>query len=254
MLLGEICTRGCRFCAVATRKEGTPVDVDEPRKVAEAAASMKLEYVVITSVDRDDLPDGGAEHFARTISEVRAISGGKIMVEVLTPDFNGNRDAIACVLAARPAVFAHNLETVRRLTPKIRDPRCNFEQSLSVLSASKQIAPDVISKSSLMLGLGETEPEIIEAMEALRAANVNILTLGQYLQPSAKHVPVVEYIAPERFEALGQIGRKLGFSFVASGPLVRSSYRAGELFVRNFVRQRESAISENTYSSDLFRL
>ncbi|TNE47054.1 MAG: lipoyl synthase [Deltaproteobacteria bacterium] len=238
MLLGDICTRGCRFCNVMTRKHGIEVDTQEPYKVAEASVAMDLDYVVITSVDRDDLPDGGANHFADTIRKVYELSENSIMVEVLTPDFRGKREDIATVVAAKPTVFSHNMETVRSLTPKVRDPRCSFDQSLEVLRYAKEVDADTITKSSLMLGLGETKEDVLAAMDDLREAGVDILTLGQYLQPTTKHVLVSEFVPPSRFDELAEEGRKRGFVFVAAGPLVRSSYRAGELFIKNFVEQR----------------
>ncbi len=239
MLLGDVCTRGCRFCNVMTRKRGTDVDREEPYKVAEAATSMGLDYVVITSVDRDDLPDGGASHFAATIEKVYELSQGQLMVEVLTPDFRGNKDDIATVIQAKPTVFSHNLETVRRLTPKVRDPRCSFDQSLEVLRYAKEVDPSTVTKSSIMLGLGETTDDILAAMDEMRDVGIDILTLGQYLQPTTKHVLVSEFVPPSRFDELAEEGRKRGFAFVAAGPLVRSSYRAGELFIKNFIKERE---------------
>lgn len=238
MLLGDTCTRGCRFCAVKTRKVGLPVDPNEPYKVAEASVAMGLDYVVITSVDRDDLPDGGAGHFAQTIRKAHELSEGKLLVEVLTPDFQGNREQIETVALAYPEVFSHNLETVRRLTPEVRDPRCSFDQSLDVLRIAKEVAPKSITKTSLMLGLGETDDEIFEAMDEMLEAGVEILTLGQYLQPTGKHIAIKSFVSPAHFDALAEEGRKRGFAFVAAGPMVRSSYRAGELFIKHILEQR----------------
>jgi len=243
MILGDVCTRGCRFCAIKTRKEGIPVDQNEPLKIANSAKEMGLNYVVITSVDRDDLPDGGAGHFAKTIETVRKSSDNKIMVEILTPDFRGDREAVALLVKAQPTVFAHNIETVRRLSPKVRDPRCGYEQSLQVLKWVKEDDPNMPTKSSLMLGLGETDEEIYEAMDDLRAIGVDILTLGQYLQPTTKHLIVEEYIHPDRFAALAKEGEKRGFAFVAAGPMVRTSYRAGELFLKHFAKQTPQAVT-----------
>jgi lipoic acid synthetase len=234
MLLGSVCTRGCRFCAVTTKKQGEPVDPDEPAKVALTINEMELDYVVLTMVDRDDLDDGGAAHVARTISTIHERCDG-VLVEVLVGDFLGNERDISTVLRARPEVFAHNVETTRALTPKVRDARCSFDRSLDVLRAAKALAPDIVTKSSLMLGLGETEAEVVSAMRELREAGVQILTLGQYLRPSGWHLAVEEYVAPEAFARLKRIGEEMGFAFVASGPLVRSSYRAGELFIRNLL-------------------
>lgn len=237
MLLGDICTRGCRFCAVTTSKHGRPVDPEEPAKVALTVQEMELDYVVLTMVDRDDLPDGGAAHVANVISRIHRECPG-VVVEALVGDFLGKREDIATVLTGAPEVFAHNIETVRPLTPRVRDPRCSFTRSLEVLRAAREIAPQVVTKSSIMLGLGETDAEVEEAMIALREVGVSLLTLGQYLRPSMKHIPVAEYVRPERFEALRERGLALGFAYVASGPLVRSSYRASEVFIKSLIRQK----------------
>ncbi len=237
MLMGDRCTRGCRFCAVTSGNPHGVVDEDEPRKVAEALADLGLTYVVLTSVDRDDLPDGGASHFARTIREIKA-RDPDILVEALIPDFQGDLDAVRTVLEAGPDVLDHNLETVRRLQAVARDPRANYEQSLSVLRGAKASRPSVFTKSSLMLGLGETRDEVLEAMRDLRANGVDFLTLGQYLRPSEWHLPVQEYVSPEAFDGLRAAGEALGFTYVAAGPLVRSSYRAGEFFLERALRER----------------
>jgi lipoyl synthase len=226
MIAGDRCTRACGFCAVATAKP-LPIDADEPGRVAEAAARMGLTHVVITAVARDDLPDGGGAHFRDVITAVRHRIPTAV-IEVLTPDFNGREPALDLVLDARPDIFNHNLETVRRLTPTVRS-RATYDRSLEVLKAAKRRArAPVWSKSGLMLGLGETEPEVRTAIEDLRAAGCDILTLGQYLQPTRAHLPVVEFIPPATFEAYGAWARSLGFRHVASGPLVRSSYHARE--------------------------
>jgi lipoic acid synthetase len=230
LILGDVCTRGCRFCAVTSGNPGGEVDPEEPWKVSEVIASLGLRYVVLTSVDRDDLPDGGADHFAETIRQIHA-QDREIRVEVLTPDFQGDRQAVGTVLQGGPDVFAHNLEVVRRLTPVIRDRRCDYDQSLDVLLTAKAIHPEGMTKSSIMLGLGETEEEVLQAMDDLVGVGVDVLTLGQYLQPSPKHHEVVEFIHPDRFEELGRKAKSMGFLYVASGPLVRSSYRAAELFL-----------------------
>jgi lipoic acid synthetase len=230
MLMGDVCTRGCRFCQVKTAAQPPALDPDEPRHLAEAVAELGLDYVVVTSVDRDDLPDGGAAHFAQAITRLKAIPG--LLVEVLTPDFRGDIEAVRTVGRAAPDVFANNIETVRRLTPAVRDARASYQQTLEVLARMKAEFPGVVTKSSIMVGLGETEGEVVETMGDLRGHGVEILTLGQYLRPSAWHLPVAEFISPERFEALRQRGLALGFRYVASGPLVRSSYRAAELFLR----------------------
>ncbi len=240
MLMGDRCTRGCRFCAV---KSGNPhglLDLDEPRKVAEALAELGLTYVVLTSVDRDDLPDGGASHFARTIREIKA-RDPRILVEALIPDFQGDLEAVRTVVDAGPDVLDHNLETVRRLQSAARDHRANYEQSLAVLRGAKGMRPGLFTKSSLMLGLGETREEVLEAMRDLRANGVDLLTLGQYLRPSEWHLPVQEYVSPEAFDGLRAAGEALGFAYVAAGPLVRSSYRAGEFFLDRALRERRGA-------------
>ena len=230
MILGDICTRACKFCAVHTGNPKGLVDPEEPRRVAEAIARMGVRYVVLTSVDRDDLPDGGASHFAATIRAIKE-RAPVVLVEALTPDFQGDLKAVETVLAANPEVYAQNLETVRRLTPKVRDPRAGYEQTLKVLAHAKKVRPDILTKSSLMLGLGETEEEILEAMRDLRAAGVDILTLGQYLRPTPAHLPVARYVPPEDFKRYEAWGYELGFREVFAGPLVRSSYRADRVFL-----------------------
>jgi lipoic acid synthetase len=236
MLMGDVCTRGCRFCQVKTAARPPAPDPDEPRHLAEAVAELGLDYIVVTSVDRDDLPDGGAAHFADAIRRLRAIDG--LLVEVLTPDFQGDAEAVRTVGRAGPDVFANNLETVRRLTPLVRDARAGYQQTLEVLARMRREFPRVVTKSSIMLGLGETAAEVEEAMRDLRAHGVEILTFGQYLRPSEWHLPVVEWISPEAFEAWRVRGLAMGFRYVASGPLVRSSYRAAELFLRGELAAR----------------
>ena len=240
MLLGDTCTRGCRFCAV---KSGNPhglLDLDEPRKVAMALAEMDLTYVVLTSVDRDDLPDGGAGHFARTVREIKARRPDMI-VEALIPDFQGDLEAVRTVVDAGVDVLDHNVETVPRLQALIRDRRANYSQSLAVLRGAKDVRKDLHTKSSIMLGLGEAREEILATMRDLRAAKVDILTLGQYLRPSTWHLPVKEYVPPETFDELRIAGEAMGFLYVAAGPLVRSSYRAGEFFMEKVIRERRGA-------------
>lgn len=233
MIAGDRCTRACGFCAVTTAKPFA-LEADEPARVAEAVQRMRLNHVVITAVARDDLPDGGAEHFRQTIEAVRAINP-RMVIEVLTPDFNERDGAIDTVLAARPHIFNHNLETVRRLTPAVRS-RATYDRSLRVLGKVKAKTGRAIhTKSGLMLGLGETEPELWAAMADLRAVGCDILTLGQYLQPTLKHLPVMEFVAPAKFEDYGRRAREMGFVHVASGPMVRSSYHAEE-FRPNAVR------------------
>lgn len=226
MIAGDRCTRACGFCAVSTARPYA-LEQDEPRRVAEATRRMQLRHVVITAVARDDLADGGAEHFRQTIEAVRSQNPG-IVVEILVPDFNGSTAAIDVVLSAKPEIFNHNLETVRRLTPEVRS-RATYDRSLEVLRTVKERAREPVhTKSGLMLGLGETEEELFTAMDDLRAADCDILTLGQYLQPTLKHLPVAEFIPPAKFDAYGKHGRTLGFVHVASGPMVRSSYHADE--------------------------
>ena len=228
MIGGDRCTRACRFCAVTTARP-LPLEADEPARVAEATHRLRLKHVVITAVARDDLPDGGAEHFARTITAVREISVGTV-IEVLTPDFNDRDQSIEIVLDAGPHIFNHNLETVRRLTPAVRS-RATYDRSLSVLRKAKAYARRngvMFTKSGLMLGLGETQPELMVALADLRGVGCDILTLGQYLQPTLKHLPVVEFVRPEKFAEWGRAARSMGFVHVASGPMVRSSYHADE--------------------------
>ena len=225
MIAGERCTRACGFCAVSTAKPFV-LDSDEPARVAEAIRRMKLKHVVITAVARDDLADGGANHFAETILATRAVDP-EIVIEVLTPDFNGKEHALRLVLEARPDIFNHNLETVERLTPVVRS-RAKYRLSLDVLRRAKALDPGAVTKSGLMLGLGETETELFQAMDDLRESDVQVLTLGQYLRPTPNHLPVVEYIRPEAFEFYKEIAEQKGFEYVASGPLVRSSYHAAD--------------------------
>jgi lipoyl synthase len=226
MIAGDRCTRACGFCAVSTAKP-LALEPDEPRRVAEATSRMRLRHIVITAVARDDLKDGGAEHFRQTIEAVRKLNP-KTIIEVLVPDFNDSDSSVENVLAANPNIFNHNLETVRRLTPSVRH-RATYDRSLSVLKKAKEKRGDSIyTKSGLMLGLGERKEEVVAAMQDLRGAGCDILTLGQYLQPTLRHLPVVEFVSPEQFAAFGGMARELGFVHVASGPMVRSSYHADE--------------------------
>ncbi|MGH7951963.1 MAG: lipoyl synthase [Limisphaerales bacterium] len=226
MIAGDRCTRACGFCAVNTAKP-LALEADEPARVAEATRRMKLKHVVITAVARDDLKDGGAEHFRQTIEKVRELNPG-IVIEVLVPDFLDNDDSIETVLAASPHIYNHNLETVRRLTPGVRH-RATYDRSLSVLKKVKTKRGDSIyTKSGVMLGLGETEEELFQAMRDLRNSNCDILTLGQYLQPTLKHLPVAEFVSPEKFAEYKIVAEEMGFVHVASGPMVRSSYHADE--------------------------
>lgn len=225
MILGEVCTRPCGFCSVPRGKPDAPA-IDEPDRLAEACARLGLKHVVITSVTRDDLPDGGADHFRRCILAVRERTGA--VVEVLTPDFDGDTSAIDTVLSASPEVFNHNLETVARLQRYVRR-KSQYAVSLRVLEYAKQARPDLRTKSGLMLGLGETTEEVIETLADLRAIGCDLVTIGQYLRPSARHLAVERYLPPEEFDELARIARQLGFREVASGPFVRSSYHADEL-------------------------
>lgn len=234
MLLGEVCTRGCRFCAVTSGKP-TFTDPHEPENVARMVADLGLDYVVLTTVDRDDLADGGAAHIGQTVRLIKRYAPGTL-VEALVGDFRGDQEALRVLVDAAPDVFAHNIETVERLTPKVRDRRATYRQSLAVLENAKMMAPARYTKSSIMVGLGESEAEVIEAMRDLRAADCDVVTFGQYLQPTSKHLDVVAYVHPDQFEKYRLIALELGFRYVASGPLVRSSYRAGEYFMTNMIK------------------
>jgi lipoic acid synthetase len=243
MLMGDTCTRGCSFCAVKTNRLGAPLDANEPTKAAESVELMELDYVVLTSVDRDDLPDGGASHFAASVAAVRA-RNPDTLVEVLIPDFSGDEEALATLVASKPDVVAQNLETVERLTHPVRDPRAGYRQTLDLLARVKQLDPGRLTKSSLMLGLGETDDEVRAAMGDLRAAGVDFLTFGQYLAPTQRHHPVDRYVTPEEFDRWRVEGEALGFRYVASGPLVRSSYRAGEFAIRAVFEERRRLADE----------
>jgi lipoic acid synthetase len=225
MIAGDRCTRACGFCAVSTAKPFA-LEEDEPERVAEAVRRMKLKHVVITAVARDDLKDGGANHFARVIAAIRRMDSS-VVVEVLVPDFHAQSDCIQIVLEAGPDIFNHNMETVERLTPVVRS-RAKYRTSLEVLRRAKELAPKIVTKSGVMLGLGETEPELFQTMDDLREIGCQVLTLGQYLRPTPNHLPVVEYVTPDRFDFYGQLARNKGFEHVASGPLVRSSYHAAD--------------------------
>ncbi|MFH1256231.1 MAG: lipoyl synthase [Candidatus Diapherotrites archaeon] len=230
LVLGNVCTRNCGFCATKSAKKGNQVDGEEPRRLAEAVKKFGLKYAVITSVDRDDLDDFGAGHFARCIEAVKS-ECPDVKVEVLVPDFQGRLESIETVVNAKPDVFGHNIETVGELTGKVRDGKASYETSLNVLRTAKEIDAAIKTKSSLLLGLGETKAQLLQALDDLREAEVDFLAIGQYLQPSAKNLPVKEFVSPERFGELRKIALKKGFSAVASAPFVRSSYLAHELFV-----------------------
>jgi lipoic acid synthetase len=248
MLMGDVCTRGCRFCAITSGHPHGQLDPLEPGKVAKVLGEWGLEYVVLTSVARDDLPDGGAGHFAQTVRAIKE-QHPQMLVEVLIPDFQGNIESLQKVVDARPDVIDHNIETIERLTPKVRDRRANYRQSLAVLKNVKLIDPTRYTKSSLMVGLGETEGEVIQTMQDLRAVGVDILTLGQYLRPTPRHIEVREYVHPDQFARYRQLGEELGFLYVAAGPLVRSSYRAGEFFMTSVLRKREGGIHGQEHGS-----
>lgn len=239
MLMGEVCTRNCRFCAVATGNPRGSIDELEPEKVGYALSQMGLKYVVLTSVDRDDLPDQGAHHFARTVATIKK-HAPQVLVEVLTPDFSGQRELVDVITDVKPDVFGHNVETIERLTPSVRDRRAGYRQSLDVLQYVKDRDPQRYTKSSLMLGLGETNDELIQTLKDLRSVGCDVVTFGQYLQPTKKHLNVEEFISPERFKELEQRALEMGFLYSASGPLVRSSYRAGEFFMEGIIRRQRS--------------
>ena len=235
MLMGDTCTRGCRFCSVKSAKNPGALDPEEPKKLAETVNNLALKYVVLTTVDRDDLPDQGASHIARCIRSTQRACP-EMLIEMLMPDFQGKTELVQQVINARPAVLAHNLETVRSLTGKVRDSRASYDQSLDVLRYLKQQCPDGYTKSSLMLGVGESRTETLQAMKDLRDAGVDFLTIGQYLQPSKKHLKVEKFMHPDEFDELALQGDKMGFEYVASGPLVRSSYKAAEFYIERKIR------------------
>ncbi|MDQ5884069.1 MAG: lipoyl synthase [Pseudomonadota bacterium] len=232
MLMGAVCTRACRFCSVDTGNPNGWLDPLEPENTAKTVSLMNLDYVVLTSVNRDDLPDGGAQHYAKTIQLIKTISP-QTKVEALTPDFQGLEQAIRILLDSGVDVFAQNVETVERLTHPVRDIRAGYWQTIQVLGYAKKYRPDVLTKTSLMLGLGETREEIEKTMDDLRAQKVDILTLGQYLQPTSNHLPIQRFVSPEEFNALRELGLSKGFFEVAAGPMVRSSYRADRVFKKD---------------------
>lgn len=237
MIMGDTCTRGCRFCSVKTSRKPPPLDPEEPEKVSSAIAKWGLDYVVLTSVDRDDLEDQGSNHFREVIQKLKE-KKPDLLVEALTPDFQGNEELIHKVATSGLDVFAHNVETVKRLTSKVRDRRANYDQSLAVLKYAKNVGK-CITKTSLMLGLGESEEDLMETLHDLRAIDVDVVTFGQYLQPTRKHLPVKKYITPEEFDEWKIKAENMGFKYVASGPLVRSSYKAGEFFLKNLLNDKK---------------
>jgi lipoyl synthase len=237
MLMGDTCSRACRFCHVKSGNPKGVLDANEPVNTASAIAELKLRYVVLTSVDRDDLPDGGADHFAKTVEEIKRLSP-ETLVEVLIPDFQGDEKSIQRICLSGVDVIAHNIETVERLTSSVRDRRCGYRQSLNVLKRVKDDFPNIYTKSSVMVGLGENREEVVRAMDDLRAVGVQIVTFGQYLRPTSWHLPVEEYVHPDVFKEYEKIGLEKGFLCVPSGPLVRSSYRAAEKFLEGLLRSR----------------
>lgn len=239
MIMGDTCTRGCRFCAVKTSRTPAALDPHEPENTAEAISRWGLGYIVLTSVDRDDLADGGAAHIASTISKIKAKSP-KILVEALVPDFSGDRACIEQVAQSGLDVFAHNVETVERTTPSVRDRRAKYRQSLAVLKHAKTVKPDLITKTSIMLGCGEQDAEVEQTLRDLREAEVDVVTFGQYMRPTKRHMKVHEYVQPDMFAHWQKRAEQLGFLYVASGPLVRSSYKAGEFFIENVLKQRQA--------------
>jgi lipoic acid synthetase len=241
MVLGDTCTRGCTFCAVNTASTPAPPDEDEPMNAARSVAQWGVDYVVITSVDRDDLPDGGAGHFARTVEMMKVLKPD-LLIECLVSDFRGDLAAVERLATSGLHVYAHNVETVERLQPHVRDRRANYAQSLAVLGHAKRAQPGLVTKSSLMLGLGESADEVRAAMRQMRDdAGVDILTLGQYLRPTERHLSVVEYVPPAQFDEYKAYGLELGFEYIAAGPLVRSSYRAGEFYLENKLKRERAA-------------
>ena len=235
MILGDLCTRGCTFCAISKSAKGSAIDYEEPAKLAKVVNEWDLNYLVLTSVCRDDLPDQGATHFANCISEIKK-ANPDTMIEVLIPDFRNDAACLKIIYDAHPDVIGHNIETVERLTPQVRDRRAGYRQSLDVLEAFKRIDGCIYTKSAIMLGVGETEDELLDAIRDLRGVGVDFLAIGQYLRPSPRHIEVKEYVKPEKFEALKKKALDMGFRYVAAGPFVRSSYRAGEYFIRSVAK------------------
>ena len=244
MLLGDTCTRGCMFCAVNTNSTPPAPDPFEPFQTAQAVSAWGVDYIVLTSVDRDDLPDGGAQHFATTVQLLKERQPD-LLVECLVSDFQGHPESIRTLATSGLDVYAHNVETVPRLQPYVRDARANYPQSLRTLAYAKECQPKLYTKTSIMVGLGETKEEVIQTMKDLRAIDVDVLTLGQYLRPTDHHLSVVEYITPETFAEYKRIGEEMGFKYVASGPMVRSSYRAGEFFMEHMIKQERQQQDDN---------
>ena len=249
MVLGDLCTRGCRFCAVAKNARGEEPEHLEPEKLGRIIKKWGLEYVVITAVCRDDLEDQGAEHLARCVSEIRKMNP-KTIIEVLSPDFRGNDECIDTLVRSRPDVVGNNIETVRRLSPVVRDRRAGYMQTLEFLKRVKAIDPSIYTKSAIMLGLGESEDEIISSFRDLRSAKVDFLAVGQYLRPSHTQIEVKEYVNPKKFEQLKSIAEDMGFGYVAAGPFVRSSYRAGEFFIKRVIDNKREADDHRSLDRD----
>ncbi|KAJ1558116.1 hypothetical protein HK096_003468 [Nowakowskiella sp. JEL0078] len=240
MLMGDECTRGCRFCSVKTNRAPAALDPKEPEHTAEAVSKWGVDYIVMTSVDRDDLPDGGADHFGRTV-ELLKKKVPSILVECLTGDFDGNLDSVKRVVDSGLDVYAHNIETVENLQKFVRDRRAGFRKSLRVLQYAKQVRPSLITKTSMMLGVGETDDEVLQALKDLREIDCDVVTFGQYMRPTKKHMKVEEYVHPDKFQHWADVATSMGFKYVASGPLVRSSYKAGEFYIKNILRKQIDA-------------
>lgn len=247
MLMGDTCTRACRFCAVKTGNPKGILDEEEPQKVGYAISQMNLDYVVLTSVDRDDLKDLGANHFAKTIEVIKA-NNPKMIVEVLTPDFNAVPELVERIMIAKPDVFAHNIETTEPLTPRVRDRRSQYKKSLKTLELAKKIRPEQYTKTSIMLGLAEKDEDVLQSLKDLREVGCDVVTFGQYLAPTNRHkkyLPIEEYVRPEKFDYWKKVADDMGFLYCASGPLVRSSYRAGEFFMKGVIEKQRKAKNDN---------
>ncbi|RLV96358.1 Lipoyl synthase mitochondrial [Spathaspora sp. JA1] len=243
MLMGDTCTRGCRFCSVKTNRTPAPPDPKEPENTAEAISRWGLGYVVLTTVDRDDLIDGGSNHLAETVRKIKQ-KAPQILVEVLSGDFRGDLDMVNILATSGLDVYAHNLETVEALTPHVRDRRATYRQSLQVLERAKQAKPSLVTKTSIMLGFGESDEQIRQTLTDLREIGCDVVTFGQYMRPTKRHMKVVEYITPEKFDYWRDVALEMGFLYVASGPLVRSSYKAGEAFIENVLKKRRHNVGE----------
>lgn len=240
MIMGDTCTRGCSFCSVKTSRAPPPLDPEEPNKVAEAIHKWGLDYVVLTSVDRDDIEDQGSLHFRKVVQRLKE-KNPELLVEALTPDFQGNEELIHNVATSGLDVYAHNIETVERLTPRVRDRRAGYQQTLNVLKYVKTVNQNCLTKTSIMLGLGESDEDIRQTLTDLRDIEVDVVTFGQYLQPTRRHLPVKDYVTPEKFDEWQVEAEGMGFKYVASGPLVRSSYKAGEFFLKNLLQEQRGA-------------